>query len=435
MFVALIYLLTITVAIYIYLIVLFYFAKAIMQAFKAFFTTKWGCYGCLPVPGDDDVQEPYVKRFREKLNFSFFNLVPRRNLFRFLLLTITLSAALYIYERQQWINEGTVYKDAKEYFVTGQVLAGYRKILSSVIPPDNVALWPLTVLQQSIYDSGTALLPKEDAEDAMWYQMWFIYPYSVRDYVPYGTWEVEHGRDRQQAWLEKVWPRVEKLSHPVFKDKKMREAYIKGFPGLAFYYSLNQIFYYDKDVPKAMPYLRTIPKHIERNEILWEGLIVHQRAWDAAHMDEGFGKKHPKVKVLMQLAMMNVTEFLIQSSIMAHTFRCDMPAVRSYVTARNTLVGPDSERSGPIYALKQREQEPLFNGFINKTSPYFYKYVTKEICHYDVYGIKQKELRIPRHSWTEEQEYTWIKRVYKKQIDYLSQTIKGEASGNGSGNI
>jgi len=429
------YLLIVIVVVYFYWVVILYVVKALLHVLKVFFTTKWGCFGCLPIPDKDDVREPYVKRFKAKLNFSFFDLVSHKNLLRFFILVVALSAMLYIYERKQWISDHTVYKDAKEYFVTGEVLADYRKLLASVIPPDSWSLWPLNALQQSIYDSGTALLPKEDTEDAVWFQMWFIYPYSVRDYVPYGTWEVERGRDNQQAWLEKVWPRVEKLSHPVFKDTKMREAYIKGFPGLAFYYSLNQIYYYDKDVPRAMSYLRTIPKHIERNEMLREGLIVHQQAWDAAHMDENFGKKHPKVKVLMQLAMMNVTEFLIQSSIIAHTFRCDMPAVRSYVNARNTLVGPDGERSGPIYALKPREQEPLFNGFINKTSPYFYKYVTKEICHYDVYGIKRKELRIPRNSWTEEQEYDWIRRVYKKQIDHLSQTLKGEADGNGSGNI
>lgn len=433
MLLPLIYLLLTIVLSYIYVIVFFYIAKSVFHVINVFFTTKWGCFGCLP--DANEVRSSYLKRFREKLNFSFSEMLPRSKLIQFLILTVVLSIFLYGYERQQWIKESTVYKEAKEYFVAGEVLADYRKIFASFIPPDSLLLWPLHTLQTAIYNSGTALIPKEDAEDAMWYQMWFIYPYSVRDYSPYGTWEVKHGRDDQQAWLEKVWVSVEKLSNPVFKDKQMYEAYLKGFPGLAFYYSLNQVFYYDEDVPNAIPYLRTIPKHINRNEMLRQGLITHKQEWDSAKMDETFGRKYPKVKVLMYLSMMNVTEFLMQSSITAHTFRCDMNAVQDYVKARNALVGPDGEESGPIYALKPQEQEPLFAGFIDGTGPYFYKYMTKEICHYEVYGILQKEWQSPKNTWTEKLEYERVERWYEKELKNLQQTLKGEKDGNSSRDI
>jgi len=95
-----------------------------------------------------------------------------------LIVFLVYHLGFYIQQRQEWMGDDNALLEAKEYFVAGQVLYGFRALLTRFIHPDIVVLWPLNALQEKIFEDGIRLLPKQDGERYVWQQLWFLYPYT-----------------------------------------------------------------------------------------------------------------------------------------------------------------------------------------------------------------------------------------------------------------
>jgi hypothetical protein len=406
-------------------IVFIYLAKILVHSVKTFFTTKWQLFG-------------YFKTLKSKLQFGFFEVMPRKTLLLFFVIIAVLSITLYIYERQQWINSKALHVEAKEYFVTGQVLSTYRKIVTEVIKPDNLILAPLNGLQHLIYNSGASLLPKEDAEDALWYQIWFIYPYTQRDYIPYSDnpsyWDKQYPQHR---WLENLWPYLEKLATHTIADPNMQIEYLKNYPGLAFYYALNQSFYFVKannkmysDNYNPLHYLITQNVHIERNRLMQISMQRYHEMYERQNMHNRFGKKHPKIEVLSIAARLTFDEVMIENAIINKQFRCDLFYLLDWVMYKNLFTG--EKRDGVLYLLNKRELKHMHAAFVGSPREYFYKYVAQEMCGQRVYAMQAKEFQIPwgDKPWCEEDEYRIAKRWCGKELNLINQSLKGTTNGN-----
>lgn len=426
MFLSLIYLLLTIVLSYIYVILFIYIAKILLHTIKTFFTTKWQLFG-------------YFKTLKSKLQFGFFEVMPRKTLLLFFAIIAVLSITLYIYERQQWINSKALHVEAKEYFVTGQVLSTYRKIVTEVIKPDNLILAPLNGLQHLIYNSGAPLLPKEDAEDALWYQIWFLYSYTQRDYIPYSDnpsyWDKQYPQHR---WLESLWPYLEQLATHTIADPNMQVEYLKNYPGLAFYYAMNQSFYFVKadnkmysDEYNPLYYLITHQQHINRNRLMQSSMQRYHEMYDRQDMHNRFGKKHPKIEVLSIGAQLTYDEVLIRHSIINEQFRCDLPYLLDWVAYKNMFTG--EKRDGVLYQLNKRELKHMHTAFVDSPQEYYHKYIAQEICHHRVYAIMANEWQRyggTKEGWSEEIEYRTVRSWYEKELNLINKTLKGKTNGN-----
>jgi hypothetical protein len=427
------FLTVILLVIFVYVLLILYLAKSLFRMGRAFFTTKWGCFGCLPVEGED---KRYFARLKAKLNLSFSEMFPLRIVIRIFLIVLALTAALYVHERQTWMGEKAAHLGAKEYFVTGQVLSFYRKVLTGVLKPDNPVMAPLNGLQRLIYDRGVRLLPRDDAEASLWYQMWFMYPYSRRDYIPYSRHADGDGNYPQRLWLDTIWPHLEKLSIQEFADPHMTAEYLKNYPGFAFYYALKQTFYFMRDEGRmlgpehnALLYLMSNPEYVRRNRLMQHAMVRYHDLYAAVHMHEHFGKKHPKIEVLSIGARQIYNEFMIRYTIVQGSFSCDMKYLSDWVTYQNLFTGEN--RDGVLYTLKEPELQNMHSAFIDSPQAYFYKYVAQELCSHRVYAMMSKEFQIwgGKGGWSEEIEYATVKRWYEKELRLIKENLKGAEDG------
>ncbi|MDD2368401.1 MAG: hypothetical protein PHQ90_03800 [Sulfuricurvum sp.] len=373
---------------------------AFIKTLKALFTT---------LPG-----KLYKKRIKEKIAFNPLHLFSRQKWIRIIILFSVLNVALYVYARDWLMHENAQHTKAKEYFSTGEVLSSHLGFLTFILHPDSLTLKPLFALQHGIYNLGIVHLPKEDAEDALWYHRWFIYPYAKQDALPKVNrylWILfpkndhsslivrflmedlsikdiapENYRVPQQRFLEKTFSVIEKLStHPI-RDPNMQREFMEGFPGLAFYYSLNQIYRYNGPAPAGRDNLRYEPWYTPHNEAQLRWYLSFERQMNAPQIQELYGKQLAKNQSLLYGAILNVTEDLILTNIDRMRFKCDSDYMQTYVRVRNLVAGEDGKENGIFYKLPKEEFNEMYYAYFEMIRPSFYKYISRDRCGYDVYG-------------------------------------------------
>ncbi len=380
---------------------------AFLKTLKAIFTT---------LPG-----KLYKKRLKEKIAFNPLTLFSRQKWIRIIVLFAVLNIALYAYARDWLINENTQHTKAKEYFSAGEVLSSHLGFLTSLLHPDSLSLKPLFALQHGIYNLGTSYLPKEDAEDALWYHRWFIYPYAKQDALPKPNYYMrliepqydsdvtllyrlvssyirsgdlmtnaestpENYRVPQQRFLEKTFSVIKKLStHPI-SDPNMHREFLEGFPGLAFYYSLNQIYRYNGPAPAGRDHLRYEPWYTPHNEAQLHWYVAFETQMNTPQTQQLYGKQLAKNQSLLYGAILNVTEDLILTNIDRMYFKCDGDYMQTYVRVRNLVAGEDGKENGIFYKLPKEEFNEMYYTYFEMIRPNFYKYIARDTCNYDVYG-------------------------------------------------
>lgn len=345
----------------------------------------------------------FSRRFIDNLKYKFFDLISKKLLLMIAPLSLFIILSLYMFERDKWINSKTKFHNAKEYLVVGETLNTYREILSKLIYPNSIVLEPLTQLQKVIYHEGVKHLPKEDAEDALWYGMWFIKHYSKRMYMPSSN--ARNHNDKTTARgkvLEDFYPHLKKLSEANFLDEKMYKIYLNAYPYMMSYYT----YYQNRTVlPSGNTYLLEYNQdNLEaknRYEVFFKGLIQHRKQWRDALIEKWGGtpqmkgifdeelkvlfeqklemKTNPKDEVAMNTAMIEVTENLINFQLRREKyFSCKEAYVEAYSQARNRLFGLN--KKGWIDKLNAHDRGNI--GFMWGGSDITYQYISEQICGY-----------------------------------------------------
>ena len=120
--------------------------------------------------------------------------------------------------------------EAKEYYVAGQVLQGFRTILTAFIHPEIPLLLPANRMQEIIYGAGTRYLPENDGEIAVWQNAWFHYHYHKRGRRPLFVvnWEPS---DKMVKMLDQWWFCLKTMTTKPFADRQMEtEHYYRDYP-------------------------------------------------------------------------------------------------------------------------------------------------------------------------------------------------------------
>ncbi|HFS85194.1 MAG TPA: hypothetical protein ENK72_01085 [Epsilonproteobacteria bacterium] len=333
-----------------------------------------------------------------------------------------MDIALYVDARNRWLGSESKHLLAKEYFVAGDVLSKHMLFITGLIHPDSLTLKPFFALQHGIYNLAVGHMPQNDGESALWYHRWFIYPYAKRDHLPYenrpgrlvpdfmarafieipvlkylvvkvlGPKDVypKDFRANQQKHLKKTFEVIKKLSTLPIADKSIHQEYLKAFPGLAFYYSLNQVFHYNQWRSEGREKLLYEAWYVNHNEEQLRWYLAFETQFDsigAEGMKQLYGKSLFKDLSLFYGAILNVTEDLILSDIIYGHFSCDSEHIKTYVRVRNLVAGEDGMENGLFFKLPEREFMVMYESFIERSYPYFYKYITRDKCNYTVHGV------------------------------------------------
>ena len=443
-----------------YLIIILYVAINIVKLVKALFTT---------MPG-----KGYKETFKSKLSLNIFTFLSKKRFIQIIVAMALINIGLYWMSRNSWIdNKDALHIKAKNYMVAGDVLSRQLEVMYVLFHPDSYKIRPLVWLLHGIYDLGEQYLPDNDAEKAMWYYRFFIYPYAQKNILPYSNLvereifrpyiphflgrifyelpllgemtfanaNVPHGydnlagkdfREPHICFLKKSFELLETLSTKPIEDKNMYRAYLQAYSGFAHFYTLKQGYYYNGHHNRNA-FFET-PWYIEQDKKELEWYLKFEKLFDDPKVEKIYGKKLGKNKVLLYCAILNITEDLIRITYIDHTFSCDGEAIKTYVRVRNLLVGEDAgkeklfwkskfkelkqlnasqgEKGGVLFQLSNREIDALYFPYISNSG--MYKYIGVNICRDTVYGAEM--------DWKNSQniaksEYEYFLKMYVKNLD------------------
>ncbi len=328
--------------------------------------------------------------------------------------------AFYVQQRMEWMGNDNAHPTAKEYFVAGQVLYGFRAVLTRFLHPENPLLAPLNGLQQKIYAQGVQLLPEEDGERYVWEQLWFLYPYTRT------LRETKDGDRRKYSpdmvkLLDRCWECLEGMAIQPFADRQMeREQYYRNYPGLAFYYNLKRPQYL-KTINGALWIIAQDPVRIERTEHLIGWLEKLKQKWQADLEMVDTLRKHPPIAVARQEALMGSLIYAIETVILEKSFGCNHPYIKLYIKTRNDFVG-SRERPSPLMRMRNAKQrEYHYDAQINWVGARFYKRTLPLYCGYEVAGEESNTKFDKFIGWDEK-----INRLFKKEIQLIKEAGYGK---------
>ena len=466
-FISIVFLIIIWILMTLYLIVILYIVINIVKFVKALLTT---------MPGKE-----YKKRFGDKMLLNIKTFLPKKKFYQIVIAMALINVALYWMSRHTWIdNKEALHKKAKEYLVVGDVLSRQMEVLHTFIHPDSYKLRPLVWLLHGIYDLGEKHLPQNDGEKDMWYYRFFIYPYAKKDILPYSNLAVKEYfrpwmphfvgrvfyefpllgriffynttvrynhdylldkdfREPQIRFLKKTFKILKAISTKPIKDPNMYRAYLQAYPGFAFYYSLNQGYYYNGSQTRGIFF--TEPWYIKQDKEEFEWYLRFEKNFDNTSIQKLYGKKLAKNRVLLYCAILNIAEDLIGISYVDGTFSCKAKPIKTYTRVRNLLFGKlpnqnsliDSSRykelkrandelgdeGGVLYKLSKREIYVLYTSYVDYGLAY--KYIATEICGYKVYGKLLCSSGYNADKFIKEE----LKRGYESFLDRIKRIKKG----------
>lgn len=327
----------------------------------------------------------YTKKTASESDEPLWKAGDRKRIRSAIVIAIVASTTAYVNQRATWMGEDNANLKAKEYYVSGQVLNGFRQALTTVIHPDLFVMIPANALQWAIYYQGSKQLPANDGEIGVWQNAWFHSHYSKKGRRQLGLNSGESS-DKMRHLLDQWWFCLKTMATRPFADKQMEEEhYLRDYPSLAFSYERCKGFYSHKKIGSAQR-LAMIPEHVERARQLSAWLWELPSKWQASPKAREFNAANPKVVALLQTDLLLELISLIQGEIHERKFGCDNESVRRYVDARKEFVEPVDGL--PAYKrMKEKDQGKWLHEIaIEDPGARSTKYIITHYCGIEVAG-------------------------------------------------
>jgi hypothetical protein len=307
---------------------------------------------------------------------------PRPILF-FLLFLCSMNIFFYCKQRIEWMGADNGNLAAKEYWVAGQVVYGYRALFCLFQHPDKPFIQPYSRLQEWIYQKGVRYLPENDGEIGVWTDIWFVYPYSKNLLITIGASGYEPS-PKMIALVERSWFALEKEATGNWADYQMKtQHYFRNFPGQAFYYVTYKGYLTGKKVGSHTSF--TQDQHLqERDRMLVGWLAALPEQWQTAEETALFIKRNQKIEALRQVTVIIETGDLVYGSIFKKTFSCDSQEIRSYLALREALV---ANKDTVLLRMADKAQaRTLYDLVVNIEVARYLHYSLKRFCGLDAAG-------------------------------------------------
>lgn len=294
-------------------------------------------------------------------SISIKTLYPKSYFLAFFAFFVIYNITFYMNMRSQWIwSKGNDHLEAKEHFVSGQVLYGFRKILNQMgMHPENILMKPLTVLQEIIYEQGKLHLPKDDAEVSVWHYEWFAYPYSRRDLVPYSL--EKDDLSEMQKLLDETWHDIENMMELKIADTGIKERSSELLPAAMMYYTGRDKHYkygmYEK-VPWRLG-LAQDTRLVER----YKKIVT----WAESLKKNDYKYKGKEITPLsfgaMLVAKNDSLERIIMGEIYERSFTCENPYLEQFYDSQKEFSGGISQELWE----KHFKQWSMYHDIISKS--------------------------------------------------------------------
>jgi len=344
--------------------------RPVMKYRRYVVTQKW-------IAGTSSAPDEVLRLPLPWMNRSFF--------IKSLRITGIVFVLLYGWQRTKWMGDDNRHYAAKEYWVSGQPLSGFRHTLTIILHPDNPLTRHLTFLQQVIYDRGISCLPNRDGEIGVWKLQWFFRPFIEKFERTYGDNNKKKTSPRMIHFLDDVWNTIEILSTREIEDPSMIRIYYEKFPYAAGYYDLFDSHYMGVFAGSAKKLLKD-PFYSKRLIVLVNYLDDLQGKWKETGFDKILWVSNPMALAVEMNVSMKIKQQLISYLAFSGSFSCDDPIITALFQQYRDLMSPDSKRNVAI-RLSQINKRQAVKFY--EDSLYMYRgqlalHVMKEICCNDL---------------------------------------------------
>ncbi len=319
---------------------------------------------------DDKIARPTLKYYNKKA------------LYVILLSATIILSVVYVKQRLYWMGSGTAHHEAKEYFVAGQPAFGVRRIAELLWHPENPLVVPYTKLQEYIFQKGSALLPEDDGESAVWRNMWFFYVYTRASKRPYrvddNSTQVE---PRMIKMLDSMWETLEKMATKPYACKKAKRDYYLSFPTLLIYYDTYSAHYKGKIIGSYTAILND-QVLMGRKSLLLKWLDELDMKWDYKNFRSIVNNKYPGVAATKFIVQIRIVRDILLSKALHNQFSCEDPLVDRLHKMYQDAMSDDIQRNSfLLYKKKNRDQaKVLYISAVYRAQGSAGKYLLAKIC-------------------------------------------------------
>lgn len=279
----------------------------------------------------------------------------KRQLFGLILIFIIASNIIFYFnERSHWINNNHAHLKAKEYYILGNMVFFYRKMLNLFVKVDNPIMHPLNKLQVAIYNKGISYIPEDDGERAVWKNKFELYFYGRGFYLPNdkSPETIDAISPLRVQILDDTYNVIESLATKPIADKEMNEMRYKIFPLVAAYYVTKQFYYFGNEAHYSQG-IRLIndTEKIERNKKIVHWLNELRNAWDSdkgSWMLRDMKTKEPQIEMFYYKGLISATEKILTRQLADLEFSCNGYYTELYAKKRKEFIEFLSARKGKI---------------------------------------------------------------------------------------
>jgi hypothetical protein len=309
----------------------------------------------------------------------------RKALLFFLVALVTYHLFFYTSQRAKWMGNENAHLDAKQYWIAGQVLLGFRLTLSRFLHPESIIAWPSKALQEEVYRRGVELLPSQDGERGVWTDLWLVQPYSKYGHL---TKDASTGKPSPDMikLLETAWDSIETVATKPIADKRMREQeYMKNFPAMVLYYASLEGFLTGIATNSAKRMAKD-EKHIQRSKNLVFWLESLMTKWVENENIKNFVRSHPEIISFWEVSMLKELDDVIRVKLLDGSLDCSDPYVEKYAEIRSYFV--DGSNGPPTRSRMKDVQQAqyIYNSIINSFSGRLTKYALEKYCGLSIAG-------------------------------------------------
>lgn len=352
-------------------------------------------------------------------SFLLTRIVNKRLVYKILIASMVFNLLIYNYLRYEWHGEGNTHFKAKEYWVAGQVVYTYRKVLGRYLHPENPIILPYTYLQKTIFNLGIRYVPQKDGEKFVWYSEWFLLPYARKYTRPYGVGFFEN-EPKMVDLLDSCWQCMEGLMAQKIADEGMHKKFLLGFPFLASYYSTYQGYYTGKFHLSAH-IIRTSRKYSGRNIQVLYWLDRLRQMWANDEYLEEIWQRYPFVANCWQDAVTESVQDLALWLPTEGTFSCDHPIMLRLYRQFQVSMSDDPKKNAILNLQKnnKRQARLTYESAVYSSQASAGRYLLTEVC-----GKKMPAEKVLFHNTAAHlnifKEYSYqTERLFKKELGPL----------------
>jgi len=311
--------------------------------------------------------------------------VSRKALLFFIVALASYHLIFYTSQRAKWMGDENAYPEAKQYWITGQVLLGFRMSLTRFLHPENIIVWPSNALQKEIYRRGVKILPLDDGERGIWTDLWLVQPYSKYGHL---TKDANTGKPSPDMihLLETAWNSIETVATKPIADERMREQeYMRNFPAMVLYYASLEGFLTGIATNSAGRMAKA-GKHTRRSKELISWLENLMTEWVKNENVKVFIGTHPQIISFWQISMLKELDDVIRVGLLDGSLDCFDPYVKKYVEIRSSFVNGSN---GPPARSKMNDVQQaqyMYKSVVDSYAGRLNKYALEKYCGLSIAG-------------------------------------------------